>query len=270
MPASPPTAEVVVLGARGLVGPPLLRRLERAGAAGLCLGRTPIAVPGGFAWAPLDTRPPPGAVVLSLLPLWLLPPLLERLEDAVQVVALGSTSVHAKSDSPDPRERRLAAELAAAERALAGSGVPWTVLRPTLIWDMATDANVAAIARVIRRFRCFPVAHPAAGLRQPIHADDVAAAMLAAIANPRALNRAFDLPGGETLCYREMVRRIGVTVLGRDPPIVPLPAGLLAFALSLSGSRYSPALVARMNQDLAFDGGPARAALGIAPRPFQP
>jgi nucleoside-diphosphate-sugar epimerase len=288
-PASHPSSQppVLVLGASSLVGPFLVERLAQAGRIGICTGRRPAAernsLPPEFQWHRLDVNDPadwmvePGTAVLSLLPLWLLPPLLPRLSRAGQIVALGSTSVLVKADSADPAERDLARRLAEAESKIAAfcaeAGLRWTILRPTLIHDGVRDANVTAIARFIRRFGFFPVGAPASGLRQPIHADDVAAAMLAALDNDRAAGRPIDLPGGETLTYREMVRRVFVA-LDRPVRILPLPVPLLAAGIGMArrvtGVDYSPALFARMNQDLAFDDSEAVRCLGYAARPFRP
>lgn len=284
---SPDPAPVLVLGASSLVGPFLVERLTDAGRTGICTGRRSESgetrLTPAFTWRRLDVTDPadwavePGTAVLSLLPLWLLPALLPRLSCAGQIVALGSTSVLVKSDSADPAERDLARRLGEAESeivAFCGSaGLRWTILRPTLIHDGRRDANVTAIARVIRRFGFFPVGAPASGLRQPIHADDVAAAMLAALGNDRAAGKSINLPGSETLTYREMVRRVFVA-LDRPVRIVPLPVPLLAAGIGLvrrvTGVEYSPALFARMNQDLSFDDSEAVRCLGYAARPFRP
>jgi nucleoside-diphosphate-sugar epimerase len=278
---------VLVLGASSLVGAFLVERLSRAGRTGICTGRrSPTdqgSLPPTFQWRRLDVAAPagwkvePGTAVLSLLPLWLLPPLLPYLPQAGQIIALGSTSVFAKSGSADPAERDLAHRLEEAESRIAafcrGAGVRWTILRPTLIHDGRRDANVTAIAQFIRRFGFFPVGSPASGLRQPIHADDVAAAMIAALDNDRVAGRSIDVPGGETLTYREMVRRVFVA-LDRPVRIVPLPVPLLAAGIGLvrrvTRVNYSPALFARMNQDLAFDDNDAVKCLGYAARPFRP
>jgi uncharacterized protein YbjT (DUF2867 family) len=242
-----------------------------------------IELPPGFSWRRLDVEQPgdwraaPGTLVLSLLPLWRLPALLPRLTAARQIIALGSTSRLVKEASPDPAEQQLARDLAAGEARLAAfgreTGLAWTLLRPTLIYDGRRDANVTAIARFVHRFGFFPVCAPASGLRQPIHADDVAAAMLAAVDNPALKGDCFNLPGGETLTYRAMVGRI-CAGLGRPARIPALPLALLTLGLGLARrlgvAGYSSALFARMNQDLAFDGQSTWAGLGMAPRPFQP
>jgi nucleoside-diphosphate-sugar epimerase len=279
------TAPALILGAGSLVAPFLAQRLAAGGHHGFCVSRHAPGVPlhVNFPWRRVDMAQPPdwpampGALVVSVLPLWLLPAHVEAFADAgvAQLIAFSSTSVFAKAASPDPTEQALAARLAEAESAVASAceaaGIPWTLLRPTLIHGGGRDQNVSAVAAFIRRFGFFPVAHPASGLRQPVHADDLAGAAVAAIANPKAFNRAFNLPGGETLTYREMVSRIFAGV-GKPPRILPLPSGLLRAALPLVQAglphRYSPALFLRMNQDLAFDAAEARAALGYAPRPF--
>ncbi|HLJ65514.1 MAG TPA: NAD-dependent epimerase/dehydratase family protein [Stellaceae bacterium] len=260
------TERAILLGARSFVAPHLKRRLDACFQETEALGRDLRA------WAA-----PSGAVIFSLIPLPALPALLPRVAEAKQIIALSSTSAVTKATSPDPRERALAAALLAAETALAQfcreRGILWTVLRPTLIYDPGVDRNVSAIAAFIRRFGFFPIVHPGRGLRQPVHADDVAAAMIAAIDNTRALGKIFDLPGADTLSYREMVARI-FAGLGRAPRILPCPASLLRFGLTLVHRifrrGYSPALLDRMNQDLAFDRHPAEAALDYRPRPFHP
>lgn len=277
----------LILGAGSQVAPFLSQRLAEHGYAGLGVSRRAPGVPlhPGFAWRRVDLAEPPdwpampGAVVISVLPLWLVGDHVPALAQAGarQLIAFSSTSVFAKAESHDPAERALAQRLADAESAVAraceAAGIPWTVLRPTLIYGSGRDQNVSAVASFIRRFGVFPVAHPAAGLRQPVHADDLAWAAAAAVANPKAFNRAFNLPGGETLTYRAMIARI-FACEGLPPRILPLPSALLRAALPLVQHRlphrYSPALFLRMNQDLAFDAAEARDALGYAPRPFTP
>lgn len=282
----------MLIGGGSLVAPFLLHHLAAQGRSGLCLSRggagPSAALPPGFRYQVYDpdgSEPlaPPGALVLSLAPLWGLPPLLPRLGlgqgGAARLVALGSTSAAVKADSGHEADRRVAAALDAAEAALralggAGEGAAWTVLRPTLIYDGETDGTVTAAARVIARFGAFPVQAPALGLRQPVHADEVAAALLAVLEAPGSAvaGRTFDLPGGETLSYRAMLERIAAA-LGRRPRLVPLPGPVLTaglWAARRAGRTLSPSLFARMNRDQIFDAEPARTAFGYAPGPFRP
>ena len=145
-----------------------------------------------------------------------------------------------------------------------------TILRPTLIYDGIHDGTVARIARFIRRFGFYPVAGAATGLRQPLHADDVAAACLAAIAGDGLL-ASYEISGGETLPYRDMVRRI-FAWLGRPPRLVPIPLSLVQAALPvarlLPGLASLATMAARMNEDLVFDHGAASRDFGFQPRSF--
>jgi nucleoside-diphosphate-sugar epimerase len=105
-----------------------------------------------------------------------------------------------------------------------------------------------------------------------VHADDLAGAAIAAAGRVAAHNKAYDLPGGETLTYRQMAERV-FEGLGRRPAIVSAPEALwkLAFALArplLPGATAQ--MGARMSEDLAFDGAPAARDFGWKPRGFHP
>ncbi|MDI6746185.1 MAG: hypothetical protein QMD17_03475 [Rhodocyclaceae bacterium] len=94
-----------------------------------------------------------------------------------------------------------------AKQALSVANLP-----PTLIYGLGRDKNIAEMARFIRRFGFFPVLGKATGLRQPIHTADVAGACLGALRAPDAANRDYNISGGETFAYRDMVARVFVAV----------------------------------------------------------
>lgn len=267
----------LVLGATSLVGRHLTPRLSGAVTA---LSRDP---PGDTAVSWLrgdigdpDLVLPPARTVFSLMPLWLLPEALPKLVGAERLVAFSSTSRFTKAESPEPYERDVARRLAEAEDAVIGfceaAGIGWTILRPTLIYSEGADQNVSRLARLIGKLGFLPLAGKGEGRRQPVHAADLAAGAIAAAASPAARNRAYDLPGGETLSYRAMAERV-FEGMGRRPRTLPVPmaAWRLAFALAsplLPGA--TAAMGARMSEDLVFDAGPAARDFGWAPRDFHP
>ena len=275
----------VIFGATGLVGRYLAQRLADRGFAGLCLSRDttppPHELPPGFSWDAVpeegSLKIPASATLFSLAPVPALPALIARITGGDRIIALSSSSAHFKLKSPDPDERNLAEALGRAEKEVRSlcqdRGIAWTIFRPTLIYDPGRDRNVSAIAAFIRRFRILPIVRPGIGRRQPIHADDVAQAMVAAQHTPGARGARFDLPGGETLIYREMVRRIFES-LGRRPVLLHLPLGPARVAFhvwqTVTRSRYSAASLERMNVDLVLDPAPVRKALGLELRPFRP
>ncbi len=214
-----------------------------------------------------------------MAPIWVLPQYFSLIEakGARRVVALSSTSLFAKKDSPDPDEQALVYGLHAGEQALRTwaetQGVEWVILRPTLIYGYGRDKNVTEILRFVRRWGGFPLLGRADGLRQPVHAEDVAMACVSALTVPAAGNQVYNLSGGETLSYREMVCRI-FAAIGKRPRAVTIPRWL--FRLAVTTLRRLPRyrnwtteMAERMNRDLVFDHGDAARDLGFSPRPFQ-
>lgn len=274
---------IVVLGSSGIVARQVIPLLAEAGYTGHVISREQPKLPVGFnaiqssALLNDQFRIAPGTCVVGLWPLWMIAQSMERFAGAGQLVALGSTSVFSKVRSADPAERDLSESLAAAEARIreqaAALGLSYTILRPTIIYDCETDRSVNAIADVIKRFGFFAIAGKGAGLRQPIHACDVATAVLRSIGNTGVSNRSLDLTGGDTLTYRTMVERIA-NGLNRKPRIAAVPTfalkSLVYLMRALRLTRHSPSFIDRMNEDLAFDGSEARALLGFEPRGFRP
>ncbi|MGN6513886.1 MAG: NAD-dependent epimerase/dehydratase family protein [Lysobacteraceae bacterium] len=272
----------LVFGASGQVGWPLLARLRDEGWSVLAVSRDAQAEAPGLHWLRGGFDAPPAALPRAVDAVFSCGPL-DRFAGwyatadigAGQVVAFGSTSVHVKDASPDPRERDVAARLREGERLVAAAaavrGARAVLLRPTLVYGSGRDHTLSRIAGIARRRGCFVLPRGACGLRQPVHVDDLAAAALAACR--RGAQGTFDLPGGETLPYREMVARVLATLapparLHELPP--PLFAALLAVARMAGLRGFGGAALARMREDLVFDATSARAAFDYAPRAFRP
>jgi nucleoside-diphosphate-sugar epimerase len=277
---------VGVLGSTSLVGGPLVAQLGAAGWRAIACSRASGARQAGHPSStagvcrPGDARPggePIVATWITLCPLWAVPEWLPWLESLGirRLVAVSSTSVLTRRRSPDAAERRVAEALAAAEEAVGGwcaaRGAAMSLLRPTLIYDGVTDGTIAAIAGFARRRGWFPVAGPARGLRQPVHAADVAAACVAAIAADDAAG-CYTISGGTALPFRDLVAEVFIAC-GLAPRIVHVPRPIWAAALPVARALgiardVSAGMAARMNDDLAFDHGPATRDLGFRPRPF--
>jgi nucleoside-diphosphate-sugar epimerase len=260
---------VLVLGASGQIGRSVLERLVAMGRPAVAICRRPPSdIAFGADWLardltrPLDLAAYRPVAAIHATGAWLLPAHLSALRAVGirRLVCFSSTSMLAKADSYSAVERDIAQRLAAAEHAVTEGGIPWTVLRPTLIYGLGLDRNVRAAAGFIRRWRFFPLAGPGQGLRQPVHADDLAAAAVHLIDDEANLGRQFNLGGGETLTYRAMIERI-FRVLGIPPRFVRLPP------LSRIPGRIG-SIARRMEQDLAFDQGDSWPRLGLRPRDF--
>ena len=224
---------------------------------------------------PLTSSPWPAHAVATV-PIWLLPPHLEDLaaRGTHRLVCFSTTSVFGKSDTLNRHERETVKRVSEAERRLvdlAGlRGVGLTILRPTLIYGEGQDKTITAAARFIRRFGFYPVHGETAGKRQPVHADDLAAAALLMLENEAKIGGSYALGGAEALPYREMITRIFGAV---DKPVrivrVPmLPTVLDVAGRVVPGSELTGDVARRMNADLDFDDGKAAREFGYNPRPF--
>ncbi len=274
----------LVFGGSGQIGRPLLARLADAGWRVLAVSRQSQDARGGVRWlrgelAGCRNLPADVDAVLSCGPLDAFAAWFARGDVAcARVVAFGSTSLEVKQASADAAERDVARRLREAEAQLfaaaAPRGIGASVLRPTLVYGAGRDATLTRIALLAQRLRGFALPDDATGLRQPVHVDDLADAAMACLDAPDAHAKAYALPGGETLAYREMVRRVLAT-LPRRPRLVVLPSALFRALLAparLAGiaAGFNDAALARMREDLVFDAAPARRDFGYAPRPFAP
>ena len=274
----------LLFGGSGQIGQPLLALLRRDGWRVTALSRQVQSDEPGLQWLRGDLSAVPALpaqveAIFSCGPLdafgrWYAASTLE----AARVVAFGSTSVESKRGSADAGERDLAARLREGEAAVFAAaqvrGAAVTVLRPTLVYGAGRDATLSRIAQLAQRWGRFPLPRNATGLRQPVHVDDLAVAAYACLGGEASHGRAYALPGGETLGYRDMVARV-LAALRPPPTLVELPSPL--FNLALLAAQFSgratglgEAAVRRMRSDLVFDPGPARRDLGYAPRPFRP
>lgn len=276
-------ARSLVIGGTGLVGGFIVEHLMRRGERPLALSRSRQNSPGidwicGDLQEPDTLKLPPFATLYCTADAVLLPAALPRLfnPSLKRAVVFSSTSVITKIDSEVVAEREMLRTLAEAEKKIVAAcerhNVGWTILRPTLIYAEGRDINITPLSRLIRRFGFMPLVGGAPGLRQPVHAEDLAIGAISAASSPAAANKFYSLPGGETLSYREMIGRIfdGLRLPRRT---VPVPAWLWRTAFLLARPLFPDANVAmgiRMMKDMVFDAAPAVRDFGWNPRAFHP
>ena len=275
---------VLVTGSTSQIGVCVLRRLlsEGESVVGAARHPNPSLEPNGARFSQIDLKASapsfPGGLsgIVHIAGISLLPAHIPALRDrgVRRLVCFGSTAVYNKPQSIDAGERAMAQRMIEAERRIAqrcdALGIEWTILRPTLVYGLGMDRNISRAARFIRRFRAYPLATGAIGLRQPVHADDLAAAAIAALGTPAAAGKTYDVGGGETLAYREMIGRI-FDALGMRRRFLPLPG--LEYLVAAAGRvmrepDITGDVVRRMRQDLVCDNRPAAEDLGYRPRPF--
>ena len=94
---------------------------------------------------------------------------------------------------PDPRSAYHDTKWRA-EELVRSSGLDWTILKPAVIYGPGDDM-VSHLVKMIRFAPVFPVVGRGDSLLQPVHAGDVAAAVVGALGNDRSIGKAYDVVG---------------------------------------------------------------------------
>ncbi len=258
------TNSALVTGASGLLGTQLVKKLAQNNFTVMAVGRRqcPAQISDYCQWQQIDLTQADlpdfnTQMLIHAAPLWLLPTFLANLTDQNQLkrcIAFSSTSAESKINSIDEQDRKLADKLLAAETELQRqfeSRLHYTIFRPTMIYGYGKDANISTIARFINKYGFFPVAGRANGLRQPVHVDDLVAATISVINSPQTFSKIYNLTGGETLTYKQMLVRI-FKALNRHDRVIHLPVWCYRLLLKLSNSEYSRGAADRMNKNLSY------------------
>ena len=274
----------LVIGAAGLVGGHIVKRLHENGEAVFGLSRIERPEAAGVRWFRGDLLQPEALSIPAFSTLYCTA-LAEHLVHALpclispalkRVIVVTSTSIVTKINSDVESERQSLRRYADAEIRVAEiceqHAIEWTILRPTLIYEEGRDGNVTRLANLIEKWGFIPLVGRGNGLRQPVHAEDVAIGAVDAASSAAAVNRTYAIPGGETLSYREMVGRIFDGLQRRRrivhiPPII-WPAIFALFSRSLPNANVAMGL--RMSTDMVFDGSIALRDFGWKPRHFRP
>ncbi|MBD2422494.1 hypothetical protein [Cyanobium sp. FACHB-13342] len=230
---------------------------------------------------------------ISFAPIWLLAPFLDQLTDSHPerlqgirgLIACSSSSVITKRFASNGSDRELVTRLSGAEDQLLATcrrlQVPCHILQPTLIYGQAgpySDRNLSKFLQMLRRLPCLPL--PAdSGLRQPIHATQLAAVVLhiaqqiSATGRDHCLPERITLGGDTTLTYTAMIKALQQCQPPGDPArhchLLPIPNRLffsLAAPLLLRSPKAFEAVL-RIGANLSgFT--PAHQLLGREPQPF--
>ena len=161
---------------------------------------------------------------------------------------------------------------ALAEDAVASSGLPHTVVAPSLVYS-PEDRYVTTVDR-LALLPVVPVAGRTRALYQPIWAEDVADCLAAVVERgaPEGGAARFELAGPETLSHQDIVSLI-VRAAGRPRPLVGVPASFVRAGLrtletlmkSMAPATWDEAELLQVSMTSRFGTAPAE-TLGIQPR----
>lgn len=160
-----------------------------------------------------------------------------------------------------------------AEALVAGSDLPWVVLRPTMVYGEGGGLHFARLVALVRSVPVFPVFGPGTAKLQPVHVEDVASAVEIALFHPAATGGTWGVSGATVVSFDELVSRIAAALGVRRRLLhVPLPLAMAAarVAVRVSPSFFlTPEALLGLNQDADADHAPFTAACGYRPRTLE-
>jgi nucleoside-diphosphate-sugar epimerase len=271
--------KILVSGGTGLLGQGLLRVFRELGGHEVrCFVRTtsPIERLEGFEFVYGDARDV-GSIERALrgrdafvhiAGIEYTPQVLEAMNRArvERLLMVSSTSAHSRFTFRSAPRLRM-------ETLLPGSGLSWTVVRPSMIYGSELDHNMHKLLRFLDRSPVFPMFGSGENLWQPVYYEDLAWGLFSALERKKAEGQIYDLPGAQALSYIELVR-IAARALGRKAHIIRIPASPVRWVLEVAEMSRIPLpvkseQVLRLSEDKAYPYEKAKEELGYAPRTFE-
>ena len=141
-----------------------------------------------------------------------------------------------------------------AEQAVKQAGIPWTIFRPSVIFGPG-DEFITTLAGLVKTAPVIPIVGGGKSKFQPVSVREVAAAFARALADPATAGHVYDLGGGKTYTYEQMIDVIS-RQLGSAKPKVHVPTAVMKAVVSLSRplpSRLRPPVTSEQLKMLAID-----------------
>jgi uncharacterized protein YbjT (DUF2867 family) len=118
-----------------------------------------------------------------------------------------------------------------AEELVRASTVPYTILRPSLIYGPG-DQFTMRLSEMIKRSPVLPVIGPGQSRVQPLYIDDAVSCIVKAVTGDSFLNEMYEIGGPDQLTYEEVTVAIA-DALGLYRPTLHLPLFLVRNATRL-------------------------------------
>jgi NADH dehydrogenase len=159
-----------------------------------------------------------------------------------------------------------------AEKLVRASGLPWTILRPSLIYGPG-DLFTIRLSEMIRLAPVLPVIGSGRSKIQPIFIEDVVSCMVKAVTDDALQNRAYEIGGPEQLTYEEVTKAIA-DAMGIKRTMVHMPMPFMrSLAWMMETVLPTPPVTTdqliMMQEDNVCDMKDIREAFGVEPVAFR-
>jgi nucleoside-diphosphate-sugar epimerase len=169
-----------------------------------------------------------------------------------------------------PRRTRYAESKLQAERIVQASGLPYTIVRPTLVYEQGGGQELMMFLAYLRRFPIVPFIGAGKALKRPVWSEDIVDGLLRLANLPIAHGKTYNFSGSEAISMRELAKLL-LQHHDRPRAFVHLPVWLCrALAAVLASVMTRPPLtssaIAGIVNDANLDPSEAMRDLGYAPR----
>ncbi len=160
----------------------------------------------------------------------------------------------------------------AAEEAVRGSGLAWTIMRPSIIYGRG-DGFVTTLARMVRRLPLVPVIGPGTNLLQPVPVTIVAEGFVRALTRSLTEKQTYVVAGADAVTMSQLLDVIGAA-LGRArvrKAHLPLSVvrSLARLLHTIPGFPVTPDQLLMLEEDNAGDPAAFYQHLGLEPVPLR-
>lgn len=168
-----------------------------------------------------------------------------------------------------PRRTRYAESKLEAERLVQGSGLSYTIVRPTLVYEQGGGQELMMFLAYLRRFSVVPFIGAGNARKRPVWSQDIVEGLLRLADAPVARGKTYNFSGAEAISMRELAQLL-LAHHGGSRPFLHLPVWLcrlLAWVLALFMKRppLTASAIAGVVNDADLDPSEAIRDLGYAP-----
>lgn len=183
------------------------------------------------------------------------------------VLFTGSTGIYTQYPSKSAQDKRDAEAFVKEQ-----FPIPWTILRPTMIYGHAHDRNISKLAKTLNKTPIMPLIGKGSNLIQPVYILDLVNLFEMALLNPKHYGKDYDVGALRPLTNKELFKTIAGH-LSKRVRFISIPPKLVSIALhllSVLGIRpISQEQVLRFQEDKNVDIQPLVDAFGVEPMLFE-
>jgi NADH dehydrogenase len=172
-----------------------------------------------------------------------------------------------------PRKGTYARTKSEADRIFANSGLNVTTLMPSVVYGEERRGVFGAVTKFVQRLPIVPVLGDGQWICAPVYVGDIAEAVCRAIERDPTIGKSYDLGGPNQITFDQLIEGISARLgLKRRKLHVPFSMALLAARILAALLPRPPITVSNVlgsNQNTPLDIGPAKRDLGFEPLDFE-